>query len=111
MNASSAGRKRRNMRQENQQICGSVGKVAVLSGRANVAGGLTRCHSRYRVEATIKNEIHGAVEPGTQLYTDEHGAYSDPDGLFFAHDTVNHGAGDNARGSAHNKASRASGLF
>ena len=41
--------------------------------------------------ATIQNEIHGAVEAGSQLYTDEHGAYSDLDGLFFSHDTVNHG--------------------
>ena len=27
--------------------------------------------------ATIQNEIHGAVEAGSQIYTDEHGAYSD----------------------------------
>ena len=40
--------------------------------------------------STIQNEIHGAVEPGTQLYTDEHGAYTDLDGLFFSHATVNH---------------------
>ena len=33
--------------------------------------------------STIQNEIHGAVEAGAQLYTDEHGAYSDLDGLFF----------------------------
>ena len=51
--------------------------------------------------ATIQNEIHGAVEAGSQIYTDEHGAYSDLNGLFFAHDTVNHGAGEYARGSAH----------
>lgn len=79
---------------------GSVGKVAVLGMRER--GG--RTHAMVIPDtglATIQNEIHGAVEPGTQLYTDEHGAYSDLDGLFFAHDTVNHGAGEYARGSVH----------
>jgi transposase-like protein len=79
---------------------GSVGKVAVLGMRER--GG--RTHALVIPDtglATIQNEIHGAVEPGSQLYTDEHGAYSDLDGLFFAHETVNHGAGEYARGSAH----------
>lgn len=79
---------------------GSVGKVAVLGMRER--GG--RTHAMVIPDtglATIQNEIHGAVEAGTQLYTDEHGAYSDMDGLFFSHDTVNHGAGEYARGSAH----------
>lgn len=79
---------------------GSVGKVAVLGMRER--GG--RTHAMVIPDttiATIQNEIHGAVEPGAQLYTDEHGAYSDLDGLFFAHETVNHGAGEYARGSAH----------
>jgi transposase-like protein len=79
---------------------GSVGKVAVLGMRER--GG--RTHAMVIPDtglSTIQNEIHGAVEVGSQLYTDEHGAYSDLDGLFFAHETVNHGAGEYARGSAH----------
>lgn len=79
---------------------GAVGKVAVLGMRER--GG--RTHAQVIPDtalATIQNEIHGAVEAGSQLYTDEHGAYSDLDGLFFAHETVNHGAGEYARGSAH----------
>ena len=79
---------------------GSVGKVAVLGMRER--GGRTYAMVVPDTGlATIQNEIHGAVEAGTQLYTDEHGAYSDLDGLFYGHDTVNHGAGEYARGSVH----------
>ena len=52
-------------------------------------------------KAVTQNEIHGAVEAGTQLYTDEHGAYSDLDGLFFRHETVNHSGKEFVRGAAH----------
>src|ERR1700693_527097 len=79
---------------------GAVGKVAVLGMRER--GG--RTFAKVIPDTglgTIQNEIHGAVEAGSQLYTDEHGAYSDLDGLFFRHDTVNHGAGEYARGAAH----------
>lgn len=41
------------------------------------------------------------VEVGSQLYTDEHMAYSDLDGLFYKHETVNHSAGEYKRGAAH----------
>jgi transposase-like protein len=79
---------------------GPVGKVAVLGMRER--GGRTVAMVIPDTGlATIQNEIHGAVEVGTQLYTDEHGAYSDLDGLFFDHATVNHGAGEYARGAAH----------
>jgi transposase-like protein len=79
---------------------GSVGKTAVLGMRER--GGRTVAKVIESTDlSTIQNEIHGAVEVGSQLYTDEHGAYSDLDGLFFRHDTVNHGAGEYARGAAH----------
>ena len=48
----------------------------------------------------IHGEIHGAVEVGTQLYTDDHIVFSDLDGLFFRHESVNHSAGEYARGPA-----------
>jgi transposase-like protein len=79
---------------------GSVGKVAVLGMRERDG----RVHAMVIADTTlgtIQNEIHGAVEPGSQLYTDEHGAYTDLDGLFFSHATVNHGAGEYARGKVH----------
>jgi transposase-like protein len=50
---------------------------------------------------TVQNEIHGMVEAGSQLYTDEFGAYTDLDGLFFSHDTCNHSAGEWVKGAAH----------
>lgn len=79
---------------------GSIGKTAVLGMRER--GGRVRAKV---VEATdintIQNEIHGTVEAGSQIYTDEYGAYSDLDGLFFKHETVNHSAGEFVRGSAH----------
>jgi transposase-like protein len=79
---------------------GAVGKTAVLGMRER--GGRTFAKVIESTDlSTIQNEIHGAVEAGSQLYTDEHGAYSDLDGLFFRHDTVNHGAGEYARGAAH----------
>ncbi len=79
---------------------GGVGKAVVLGMRER--GG--RVHAMVIPDTglgTIQNEIHGAVEPGAQLYTDEHGAYTDLDGLFFRHATVNHGAGEYGRGRVH----------
>jgi transposase-like protein len=79
---------------------GAVGKVAVLGMRER--GG--RTHAKVIADLTIntiQNEIHGAVEAGSKLYTDEHAAYNDLDGLFFEHERVNHSAGEYARGTAH----------
>jgi len=76
---------------------GSVGKTAVLGMRER--GGRTVAMV---VDATgintIQNEIHGAVEIGSTIYTDEYGAYNDLDGLFYRHERVNHSAGEFARG-------------
>jgi len=79
---------------------GSVGKTAVLGMRER--GGRTVAMVVESTDInTVQNEIHGTVEAGTQIYSDEFGAYSDLDGLFFRHDTVNHSAGEFVRGSAH----------
>jgi transposase-like protein len=79
---------------------GAVGKTAVLGMRER--GGRTVAMVVPSTDlGTVQNEIHGAVEAGSQLYTDEFGAYTDLDGLFFRHDTVNHGAGEFVRGHAH----------
>jgi transposase-like protein len=65
---------------------GSVGKTAVLGMRER--GGRTVAMVIHSTDAgTVQNEIHGAVEVGSQLYTDEFGAYTDLDGLFFRHET------------------------
>ena len=79
---------------------GSVGKTAVLGMRER--GGRTYATVVANTDInTVQNEIHGAVEAGSKLFTDEYGAYSDLDGLFFDHETVNHSAGEFVRGAAH----------
>jgi transposase-like protein len=76
---------------------GSVGKTAVLGLRER--GGRTMAKViENRTIQTIQGEIHKNVEVGSQVYSDDHIAYSDLDGLFFRHDTVNHAAGEYARG-------------
>lgn len=76
---------------------GPVGKIAVLGMRER--GGRTFAKViPNRTIQTIQGAIHEHVEVGSQLYTDEHVAYTDLDGLFFKHDTVNHSTGEYARG-------------
>ena len=44
--------------------------------------------------------FRGNVEAGSQLYTDDHMVFNGLDGLFYRHETVNHSAGEYARGAA-----------
>ena len=79
---------------------GPVGKVAVLGMRER--GGRTIAKPVMdRTLNAIQDEIHGKVEAGSQLYTDDHAVFADMDGLFFRHESVNHSAGEYARGAAH----------
>jgi transposase-like protein len=76
---------------------GSVGKTAVLGMRER--GGRTRAKViADRTLHTIQQEIHNQVEVGATIYTDESPAYADLNGLFFRADSVNHGAGEYAKG-------------
>jgi len=76
---------------------GSVGKTAVLGMRER--GGRTRAKViADRTLHTIQQEIHKQVEVGATIYTDEGVAYADLNGLFFRAASVNHGAGEYARG-------------
>lgn len=78
---------------------GAVGKSSVLGMRER--GGRTRAKVIHlRTLDNIHGEIHGAVEAGSQLYTDDHLVFSDLDGLFYRHDTINHAMGEYARGPA-----------
>ena len=78
---------------------GPVGKTAVLGMRER--GGRTiLAPMEERTLQTATARIHNNIELGTQLYTDDHLMFSDLDGLFFRHDTVNHSAGEYARGAA-----------
>lgn len=75
---------------------GTVGKQAVLGMRER--GGRTIGVPIPAADAgTITDIIVQAVEVGSTIHTDEAGAYVDIGGLFFQHETINHGAGEYAR--------------
>ena len=78
---------------------GSVGKVAVIGLRER--GGRTLAMPVDSTDAeTLHKVIHENVEVGSTLITDEHTGYAGLNGLFFRHETVNHSAGEYARGMA-----------
>ena len=75
---------------------GAVGKTAVMGMRER--GGRTRAKPFKSVEAaSLHAEIHAHVRVGSTLHTDEHRGYTGLDGLFFEHETINHGAHEYAR--------------
>ena len=62
-------------------------------------GGRTRAKvTELRTLDSVHSAIHANVEPGSQLYTDDHVVFNDLDGLFYQHETVNHSSGEYARG-------------
>lgn len=77
---------------------GAVGKAAVLGmrerGGRTIAAPITDTDSD-----TIHRTIHARVAVGSTLHTDEAPAYGGIGGLFFRHDSINHSAGEYARGS------------
>ncbi len=76
---------------------GSVGKITVLGMRER--GGRTFAKPiGERTTETIESEIFDKVEVGSKVYTDDHAAYEKLDGLAYKHATVNHSAGEYARG-------------
>lgn len=77
---------------------GPKGKIAVLGMRQR--GGSTRAMViADRTVHTIQQQIHKNVEVGATIYTDEGMAYQDLNGLFFRADSVNHSAGEYAKGA------------
>lgn len=77
---------------------GAVGKAAVLGMRER--GGRVFAAPVENVDMdTLHKAIHANIAVGSTLHTDEAAAYGDLDGLFFRHETVNHSAGEYARGS------------
>lgn len=76
---------------------GAVGKAAVLGMRER--GGRTVAMPITDVDKlNLHTKVYAHIEPGTTLYTDEHGGYHALRGLFFGHETVNHSAGEYVRG-------------
>ena len=76
---------------------GTVGKTAVVGMRER--GGRTKAQPVQKVDtASLHSMVHSNVEPGSTVYTDEHAGYRGLDGLFYHHETINHGAGEYVRG-------------
>ncbi len=77
---------------------GPVGKAPVFGMRER--GGRTHAMPVETLDAnTLQGLIHKHVALGSTIHSDESPAYSGLDGLFFHHATVNHSAGEYARGN------------
>lgn len=76
---------------------GPVGKQPVIGLRER--GGRMVARPVEALDAnSLQAAIHRHVEYGSTIHTDESGAYADLGTLFYQHETVNHGAGEYARG-------------
>lgn len=75
---------------------GGVGK-AIVVGMRERGGRTVAKHIRNADANNIHRAIHTHVEVGTTLYSDEAAVYSGLGGLFFRHDSINHGAGEYVR--------------
>lgn len=76
---------------------GAVGKTAVLGMRER--GGRTVAITMGQSTVPlVTRAIYDTVTVGTQLYTDNHMVFSDLENLFYKHASVNHAAGEYARG-------------
>ena len=75
---------------------GMVGKAAVVGmrerGGRTIAKLVAGSDSR-----SLHAVIHENVEVGSTLHTDEHSGYKGIGGIFFKHQTINHGAGEYSR--------------
>lgn len=76
---------------------GAVGKAAVLGLRER-GGDVRAMHVSATDADTVHQAIHAKVQVGSELHTDEAAVYSGIGGLFFGHETINHGIGEYARG-------------
>jgi transposase-like protein len=76
---------------------GAVGKMPVMGMRERGGRTFAKVMPERSVQA-IHGEILDHAEVGSTLYTDDHIAFANLDGLFYNHDSVNHAAGEYARG-------------
>ena len=75
---------------------GAVGKIAVLGMRER--GGRTEAKPiRHADAATLHPAIRANVQTGSTIHTDEHGGYRGLGGMFYNHESINHGAGEYVR--------------
>jgi transposase-like protein len=69
---------------------GPVGKTPVLAMRER-GGRLKAMKLTDTTTEAIRHHIYSHVELGSHLHTDEAPVYADMDGLFYQHDSINHG--------------------
>lgn len=70
---------------------GSVGKTAVVAMRERETGTVAAQTVESTDAATIHQAVINRVQAGSTLHTDEFAAYRGLGGLFYRHETVNHG--------------------
>jgi transposase-like protein len=78
---------------------GGIGKTAVIAGRERGSGRVT---GEVRATVTGRNAVgfaHRHVQVGSTIHTDESAIYNRIGGLLYRHETINHGAGEYARGN------------
>lgn len=76
---------------------GAVGKAAVIGMRERGTGKVRAKVLPTTDQETIHRAIHQNIETGSLLHTDEFASYRGLDGLFFGHETINHGAREFSR--------------
>ena len=92
--------KNKHQSQKPQKLKGTTGKQAVLGIRER--GGKTKAKPVSSTDRiTLWNEIQNSIEPGSTLYTDDHGAYRGLDSAHYDHHVVNHSAKQYVDGLAH----------
>jgi len=76
---------------------GPIGKVAVMGMREK--GGRTKAEVVGSADAaTLTATLRGNVEAGSTIHSDEHAGYRGLKGDGYGHETINHSAGEYARG-------------
>ena len=79
---------------------GPGGKTAVLGMRER-GGRVNAAPVANADKPTVAMAIHDNIELGSTVYTDGARTYDHAAGLFYQHDSVNHGAGEYVRGKVH----------
>ena len=79
---------------------GTVGKQAVIGARER--GGNVKALAINKTDAkTLKGFVHGHIEPGSTVYTDEHRGYLGLHGVLYSHASVRHSAKEYVNGMIH----------
>ena len=79
---------------------GAVGKQAILGMRER-GGRVKAMPVDGASKAVLQNAVHGHVELGSTLYTDDHAGYRGLGGVLYRHETVRHSVREFVNGMAH----------